>query len=240
MSGMKYYFDIDGVICTTDINHDYSNAQPYDDIINNINDLYQSGYTIVLYTARGMSTGLDWKELTQKQLNEWGVKYHQLLFGKQPYDLLIDDKVIHIENYRKTLPRKTGLIAGSFDILHHGYFQLFEDAKRMCNYLIVALHIDPSIDRPQKNKPIHTVEERIFHLKSIKYIDEVISYQTERDLDNIAQTHNIDIRIVGDDYISSPSKIYGKGKELYFHHRTGWSTTYLKRKILDQIKYSLN
>jgi hypothetical protein len=95
---MLIYVDIDHTICNT-YGTDYSKSTPMIDRVNKINKLYDEGNTIVYWTARGSVTGIDHSELTKKQFEEWGVKYHELKFGKPPYDLFIDDKNINSENY---------------------------------------------------------------------------------------------------------------------------------------------
>jgi hypothetical protein len=95
---MLIYVDIDHTICNTN-GTDYASSEPMLDRIKKINDLYDEGNTIVYWTARGSVTGIDHSELTKKQFKECGVKYHELKFGKPPYDLFIDDKNINSENY---------------------------------------------------------------------------------------------------------------------------------------------
>lgn len=95
---MLIYVDIDHTICNTD-GTDYSKSTPMVGRIEKINKLYDEGNTIVYWTARGSVTGIDHSELTKKQFKQWGVKYHELKFGKPPYDLFIDDKNINSENY---------------------------------------------------------------------------------------------------------------------------------------------
>ena len=90
---MKYCFDIDGTICSNTNGH-YDQAQPIYERINIINKLYDEGNQIIFFTARGTSTKIDWKELTEKQLKEWNVNFHKLIFGKPEADLFIDDKGI--------------------------------------------------------------------------------------------------------------------------------------------------
>jgi hypothetical protein len=85
-----YIFDIDGVICSKE--EDYSLATAYLSRINKINSLFDNGHTIIYWTARGSTTGIDWKEITKNQLKEWGAKYHDVLFGKPYYDYFVDDK----------------------------------------------------------------------------------------------------------------------------------------------------
>lgn len=91
---MKYIVDIDGTICTK-TNGDYVNAEPFIHRIEFFNKLYDNGNEIHYWTARGSESGIDWKELTLKQLNEWGVKYTTANTGKPSYDLWIDDKAIN-------------------------------------------------------------------------------------------------------------------------------------------------
>lgn len=91
---MIIYVDIDNTICTTS-GTDYVNATPCYDKIDIINKLFDKKHEIVYWTARGSGSGIDYYELTNKQLQEWGVKYDKLLLGKPPYDLFIDDKTIN-------------------------------------------------------------------------------------------------------------------------------------------------
>lgn len=87
---LKYIFDIDGTICSQE--KDYADAKPYTDMILLANSLYDQGNIIVYYTARGTETGIDWSEVTIQQLSDWGVKYHDLKFGKPAADVYVDDK----------------------------------------------------------------------------------------------------------------------------------------------------
>tara|TARA_Y100000004_G_C8889198_1_gene401165 strand:- start:538 stop:840 length:303 start_codon:yes stop_codon:yes gene_type:complete len=96
---MILYVDIDETICKTPEDRDYTKSTPIEKRIKHINMLYEKGYTIVYWTARGTSTGIDWREVTEKQFLEWGVKYHELNFGKPNYDLFIDDKNINSDTF---------------------------------------------------------------------------------------------------------------------------------------------
>jgi len=98
---MIIYVDIDETICVTPKNRDYSMSVPIMRNIKKINNMYNSGDTIVYWTARGTGSGIDWKETTQKQFADWGVKYHDLKFGKPIYDLFIDDKNINSDRFFK-------------------------------------------------------------------------------------------------------------------------------------------
>ena len=95
---MNIFVDIDETICNTRRDRDYSKSTPIDEHIQKINRLYDEGHHIVYWTARGSGSGIDWKDLTEKQLSAWGVKHHELRLGKPSYDLLICDKTDRIEN----------------------------------------------------------------------------------------------------------------------------------------------
>jgi glycerol-3-phosphate cytidylyltransferase len=90
---------------------------------------------------------------------------------------------------------KIGFVASAFDLLHAGHVQMLREAKEQCDYLIVGLQVDPTIDRPQKNKPIQTIVERYTQLNAVKYVDEIIPYVTEGDLEDILTMYHIDVRI---------------------------------------------
>ena len=96
------YVDIDETICLTGEDRNYTHSIPITNNIEKINNLYDEGNTIVYWTARGTMTGIDWREITESQFEEWGVKYHDLKFGKPAYDLFIDDKNINSERYFKS------------------------------------------------------------------------------------------------------------------------------------------
>ena len=93
-----------------------------------------------------------------------------------------------------------GFTCGAFDLLHAGHIVMLEEAKSNCDYLIVGLQTDPSIDRENKNKPVQTVYERYVQLNAVKYVDEIIPYDTEQSLLDLLQSQKIDIRFVGEDY----------------------------------------
>tara|TARA_Y100001936_G_C16056511_1_gene661396 strand:+ start:1101 stop:1409 length:309 start_codon:yes stop_codon:yes gene_type:complete len=91
MNNRIYCIDIDGTICSA-VDNDYSKAKPYKDRIKQVNELYDKGNTIIYFTARGYVTGKNWREVTLKQFEDWGVKFHELKFGKPNADIYIDDK----------------------------------------------------------------------------------------------------------------------------------------------------
>lgn len=124
---------------------------------------------------------------------------------------------------------KIGIVTGAFDVIHPGYIDLLEDAKKQCNYLVVALHDDPTLEHSQKLPVVLTVGERIKILLALRYVDIVIPYKTENDLIELLKRIKPHIRILGDDYKDKPIT----GQELapiYYHaRRTGWSTTKFKQ-----------
>ncbi|MEL1253411.1 adenylyltransferase/cytidyltransferase family protein [Flavobacterium sp. DGU38] len=103
------------------------------------------------------------------------------------------------EHFKKTLP-VTGITFSAFDLLHAGHVRMLEEAKLHCDYLIVGLQTDPTLDRPEKNSPTQSVVERYIQLKGCKFVDEIIPYSTEQDLQDILQTLPVDVRILGEEY----------------------------------------
>ena len=95
---------------------------------------------------------------------------------------------------------KTGLTASTFDLLHAGHIEMLREAKEQCDYLICGLQIDPSVDRANKNKPVQTVVERYTQLSAVKFVDEIIPYLYESDLEDILQMRDIHVRILGEEY----------------------------------------
>ena len=93
-----------------------------------------------------------------------------------------------------------GFTCGAFDLLHAGHIVMLEESRSQCDYLIVGLQTDPTIDRPEKNKPIQSVYERFVQLDAVKYIDNIIPYDTEESLIDLLKSQHIDIRFVGEDY----------------------------------------
>lgn len=100
---MKIFVDIDKTICEVSENLNYEDAQPIDKNIRRINELFDLGHIIVYWTARGSVTGINWKTVTENQFKKWGVKYHELRFGKPDYDLFICDKAINSEDFFKDI-----------------------------------------------------------------------------------------------------------------------------------------
>tara|TARA_R110000824_G_scaffold55975_12_gene153688 strand:- start:782 stop:1204 length:423 start_codon:yes stop_codon:yes gene_type:complete len=95
---------------------------------------------------------------------------------------------------------KVGFTASAFDLCHSGHVQMLREAKEQCDYLLCGLQIDPSLDRNTKNAPLQTTVERYTQLKAVRYVDEIIPYVTEEDLEDILSMYHIDVRILGDEY----------------------------------------
>tara|TARA_R110002051_G_C8711795_1_gene495661 strand:- start:80 stop:781 length:702 start_codon:yes stop_codon:yes gene_type:complete len=233
---MTYCFDIDGTITQTEKNF-YKEATPDCAMIQKINSLYKEGHTIVFFTARGGTSGINWTDLTKKQLKKWGVKYHELIMNKKPhFDLLIDDKCMNADEWKKkNISLKRGFLSGCFDVIHPGYVKMFKDSKNVCDYLIVGLQTDPTIDRPSKMKPILSVEDRFETLSALKYVDEIVIYETELDFYNLLSSIKIDIRILGSEYKGVDYNGHDLNIPVYFHERNhDWSATKFKNKIREQ------
>lgn len=99
---------------------------------------------------------------------------------------------------------KIGFTCGAMDLLHAGHVLMLQDCKSKCDYLIVGLHTNPQLDRPNKNKPIQSVIERYVQLKGCEYVDEIVPYETESDLIELLKCMSIDVRFVGDDWKDKP------------------------------------
>ena len=206
-------------------------------MVEQVNRLYYEGHKIIIMTARGRGSGIDWTQLTIKQLDMWGVKYHELepMFHKPTADLFIDDKGISVEEWKKTVPPKKGIIAGAFDVIHPGYIRMFKDAKEHCNHLTVALHEDPSMARPHKLKPVQTVEERREILLALRDVDDVVVYQAEETF--LSYLKDYDMRFLGTDYIDGSYT----GKDIPIdiiwldREKHDYSTTRMKRLIFESV-----
>ena len=130
---------------------------------------------------------------------------------------------------------KLGFTAGNFDLLHPGYIYTFEEAKNHCDKFIVFLQRDPSLHRKSKYKPVIPLYERYKALLSIRYIDEVYTYQTEDELLDLIDFFKPDIRILGEDYIGKPFTGDDRQIEVIYTTRShNWSTTKLKDLITTQ------
>ena len=134
--------------------------------------------------------------------------------------------------------KKIGFTCSCFDLFHAGHIMMLKEAKSVCDYLIVGLQTDPTIDRPEKNKPIQSVVERFIQLESCKYVDEVVVYATEKDLLDILYSYPINIRVVGEEY--RDKDFTGKDLthiEMYYNSRKhSFSTTELRGRVIERYK----
>ncbi len=131
---------------------------------------------------------------------------------------------------------KVGFTCSAFDMLHSGHIQMLRDASEQCDYLICGLQTNPSVDRPEKNRPIQTVVERYTQLKAVQYVNEIIPYATEEDLKDILSMYHIDVRILGDEYREKDftGKEICKRRDiaLYFNKRDHrFSSSELRRRV---------
>jgi glycerol-3-phosphate cytidylyltransferase len=118
---------------------------------------------------------------------------------------------------------KIGFTCSTFDLLHAGHVQMLREAKDQCDYLIVGLQVDPSVDRPEKNAPVQSIVERHTQLAAIKYVDEIIPYSTEKDLNDLLTMYTIHVRILGEEYkekdFTGKDICRQRGIQLYFNKR---------------------
>lgn len=131
---------------------------------------------------------------------------------------------------------KTGVTFSTFDLLHAGHISMLREAKSQCDYLICGLHVDPKIERPNKNSPIQSLVERYIQLSAVKYVDEIVPYNLEQDLYNILLTYPIDIRIIGADYkdvdFSGKQLCIDNSIEIYYNNRRhDFSSSGLRKRI---------
>jgi len=131
---------------------------------------------------------------------------------------------------------KVGITFSTFDLLHAGHIAMLREAKQQCDYLICGLQTDPNIDRPEKNKPVQSLVERYVQLSGVKYVDEIIPYQTESDVIDILEMFNIDVKIMGEEYrnkeFTGKDVCKRKGIVLYFNNRTHrFSSSDLRKRV---------
>jgi glycerol-3-phosphate cytidylyltransferase len=135
--------------------------------------------------------------------------------------------------------KEIGLVTSCFDLLHAGHIMMLREAKTQCDYLIAALQTDPTIDRPEKNKPIQTIVERYVQLSAIKYVDEIICYASEKDLEDITSMFPITVRILGEEYknkdFTAREICKQRGIRLYFNSRDHrFSSSDLRKRVVAQ------
>ena len=131
---------------------------------------------------------------------------------------------------------KIGFTCSAFDLLHAGHIQMLRDAKSQCDYLICGLQVDPAMDRDSKNSPVQTIVERYIQLAAVSYVDEIIPYESESDLNDILEMLPIDLRILGEEYkekdFTGKDVCRRRGIELYFNKRDHrFSSSSLRKRI---------
>jgi len=134
---------------------------------------------------------------------------------------------------------RVGFTCSTFDLCHAGHVMMLREAKTVCDYLIVGLQTDPTIDRPEKNKPVQTLLERYIQLNAIEYIDEIVPYQTEQDLEDILNMFPINVRILGEEYkngkFTGRATCAKRGIELYYNKRDHrFSSSDLRERVSNE------
>ena len=133
---------------------------------------------------------------------------------------------------------KVGFTCSTFDLLHAGHVQMLREAKEQCDYLICGLQVDPSVDRKDKNSPIQSIIERYTQLKAVRYVDEIIPYGTEKDLEDILELYTINVRILGEEYRDKPFTgrdiCRKRDIDLYFNNRDHrFSSSDLRKRVCE-------
>ncbi len=130
---------------------------------------------------------------------------------------------------------KVGFTCGAFDLTHAGHYLMFKECKKKCDYLIVGLQIDPSVDRVDKNKPVQTLEERKIQLEACKYIDKIVLYDSEVSLYNLLKKLNPDVRFMGADWKNKPNysrDLLPDMKVIYNSRNHNYSSKNLRARVV--------
>ena len=136
------------------------------------------------------------------------------------------------------MTERVGIVASCFDLFHTGHILMLMEAKGKCDRLVVALQSDPTIDRPEKNKPVQAMFERYVQLEACKYVDQIIPYDTEADLLNLLSGYDWDVRFLGDDYYNR-TNYTGYGLDIPIHYcsrRHDYSSSGLRDRIVKSEK----
>lgn len=138
---------------------------------------------------------------------------------------------------------RVGITCSTFDLLHAGHILMLRESKKQCDYLIACLQVDPSFDRPEKNSPVQTLVERHVQLSAVGYVDEIIPYQSEKDLEDILESFDIDIRILGEEYrnkeFTGKEICQKRGIQLYFNKRDHrFSSSDLRKRVYSKEKHN--
>lgn len=131
---------------------------------------------------------------------------------------------------------RIGFTCSSFDLLHAGHVDMLRQAKEQCDYLICGLQVDPTIDRPSKNKPSQSIIERYIQLKAVRHVDEIVPYVTEADLEDLLSILPINVRIVGEEYrekhLTGRDICSQRGIEIFYNKREHrFSSSELRKRL---------
>ena len=135
--------------------------------------------------------------------------------------------------------KKYGFTASAFDLFHAGHVMMLEEAKKQCDWLIAAIHVDPTLDRPGvKNKPVQSIIERQIQVSACKHVDEIVVYSTEKELEDILMTYPIDVRIIGEEYkdknFTGKAICERRGIEIYYNKRDHYfSSSDLRKRVFE-------
>lgn len=240
---MKYMFDIDNTLVYT-IGNDYKNSIPIQHRIDRVNNLFDSGNTIYLFTARGMASGKNYYELTKKQMENFGIKHHDLIMNKPDFDVFIDDKAISVNEWDMRQPNMSSPIIwtnGCYDILHIGHIKLFEYCRVLAEacggIFIIGIDSDSRVNQLKgKNRPFNNQSDRKEILMSIKGVNKVYIFNSSEELSQIIKLLSPQVLVVGDEYKDK----YVIGSEycksiVYFPKNNKISST----KIISKLKNTL-
>ena len=142
-------------------------------------------------------------------------------------------KIIKTNPKNSSKGKSVGFTCSCFDLLHAGHILMLKDAKEQCDYLIVGLQTDPTLDRPEKNKPIQSQKERYIQLEAVKYVDDIFVYDTEASLLDLLKLVKPDVRILGSDYEGKSFTGDNLNIPIYYHERNhNYSSSGLRKKII--------
>jgi glycerol-3-phosphate cytidylyltransferase len=139
----------------------------------------------------------------------------------------------------KNKAQRIGITCSTFDLFHAGHIVMLEEAKRQCDWLIAAIQLDPTLDRPgRKNKPVQSIIERQLQVSACRHVDEIIVYSTEKELEDIFLTFPLDVRIIGEEYketgFTAKQICIDRGIEIYYNKRDHYfSSTDLRSRVFD-------
>ena len=130
------------------------------------------------------------------------------------------------------MKKRTGFTCGAFDLLHAGHALMLKEAREQCDHLIVAVQYDPSADRPEKNRPVQSYQERVTMVESIRYVDEILLYETEEDLYKLLERLKPDVRIIGSDWKGKKFTGHDLDIQVYYNSRDhNWSSSDLRKRV---------